>query len=232
MPSTAQHTSFRAGSRTLSGYLFHPQPADGRRPGLLFVHGLRSDQSGYRDRAELASARLRVSCFTFDLSGHGESRGSLEELSPRAHLADVLAAYDVLSAEGEVDSERIGVCAASYGAYLAALLISDRPAKRLLLRAPALYADEDLDAPIGTRRGTRGTEEGSAALASLSRYGGDVLIVESGRDEVIPPETIDAYRSACERGSYVSIPDATHALDEPAWRRTFMDFILSWFAKL
>lgn len=232
MPSTAQHTSFRVGGRTLSGHLFDPDSAKGRRPGLLFVHGLRSDQSGYLRRAEIASARLGISCFTFDLSGHGESPGSLEELSPRAHLTDVLAAYDVLSAEGEVDSERIGVCAASYGAYLAALLTSDRPVRRLLLRAPALYADQDLDTPIGTRRGTRETQHSSAALESLSRFDGDVLIVESGRDEVIPPDTIEAYRSACKRGSHVSIPDAAHALDEPAWRSTFMEFILSWFAEL
>jgi dienelactone hydrolase len=221
--------SFRSAGLDLAGRLFEPDGA-ARASGILFVHGLRSNQGGYRERAEAAVERLGAVCLTFDLGGHGQSGGSLAGLSARTHLVDLLAAYDYLGSQPSVDGARIGVCGASYGAYLTALLTSERPSRRLLLRAPALYADQDLDTPF-ERRGAARDGGPSVALERLARYDGDVLIVESALDEVISAATIDAYRTACRRVAHEVIPDTGHELVGSA-RARFRELIVSWFAGL
>jgi uncharacterized protein len=226
---TAQDITFPSAGLELVGTLFEPDGAD-QASAILFVHGLHSDQGGYRERAEAVSQRLRAVSLTFDLGGHGRSAGSLAELTARTHLADVLAAYDLLVSQPSVDAERIGICGASYGAYLTALVTADRPVRRLLLRAPALFADEDLDTPVERR--TAALDGGpSVALVRLARYEGEVLIVESALDEVISAATIDAYRAACPRAAHEVIPDTGHELVGAA-RATFRELIVSWFAGL
>jgi pimeloyl-ACP methyl ester carboxylesterase len=224
--------SIPRGARTLSARLVRLAADTAAGTGLLFVHGLRSDQSGYRDRAEAAAAAISTTCLTFDLSGHGESTGDLDAFSPRDHLGDVLAAYDFLAGQDDVDVRRIGICAASYGAYLAARSTSLRPVQRLLLRAPALYADADFDTPIRNLRSMSDGASSEILLASLAEYRGDVLVLESEMDEVIERATVEAYVSAFEHISHRVIPEATHALVEPAWRAAFVDFIVLWFEKL
>lgn len=224
---------FPATGRHLAGTLFTadrrgPEPA----PGLLFIHGFRSDRSGYRERAEAASAASGAACLTFDLSGHGHSAGDLSRLTRRDHLADTVAAYDELVSRGGADAGRIGVCGASYGAYLACLLTAERPVKRILLRAPALYDDRDLDVPLGqTVRSDAGVHTALLA-ASLGRFPGDTLILESGADEVIPHAVIDAYRQIAPHARHCVIDGATHALTEAKWRETFRATIVDWFGAL
>ena len=130
-------------SRTLDADMVTPVGTT-TSAGLVFVHGLKSDQQGYIERAQAAADKLPCTCLTFDLSGHGGSGGDWSELFVKDHLDDVVAAYDAVSAQPQVDGERIGVCAASYGSYLTGRLVAIRPVARLLLRAPALYDDRVL----------------------------------------------------------------------------------------
>jgi uncharacterized protein len=227
---SAREIPFQSEKLELAGTLFEPAGA-AAAPGVLFVHRLRSDQGGYRERAEAASERLGAVCLTFDLGGHGGSTGNLRELTARSHLGDVLAAFDVLASQPGVVPRRIGVCGASYGAYLTALLTAERPTRGLLLRAPALYADDDLDTPIERR--SAGLDDGpSLALERLGRYDGEVTIVESALDEVISRATIDAYLAACRRASHHVIPDTGHVLKDPAARSAFLELVVSWAAGL
>jgi pimeloyl-ACP methyl ester carboxylesterase len=209
-----------------------PAAGTGEGAGLLFVHGLHSDQTGYRSRAEEATARLGTTCLTFDLGGHGESGGSPEELSLRDHLGDVLAAYDTLAGHERVDPRRVGVCGASYGAYLAARATTERDVSRLLLRAPALYADRDLDTPPRDRLSTSDPSLASGLLSSLAHFDREVLIAESEHDEVIPHATVEAYRAAFPHASHHVIPDTAHSLADDAARGAFLALILSFFAPL
>jgi pimeloyl-ACP methyl ester carboxylesterase len=223
---------FRSGDRKLSGRFFGLDEGPYPRPGLLFVHGLSSDQRGYRQRAEATSAALGAVCLTFDLSGHGKSEGALGSLSPRDHLSDVLAAYDKLISHERVDGDRVGVCAASYGAYLAALLVARRPVSRILLRAPGLYDDSDLDTPLDQRRRSRGDARAPLLFQILNEFRGEILILESGKDTTIPHAVVEAYLNACPRAHHELMPEATHALTEPAWQETFLRIIIRWFGKL
>lgn len=220
-----------AGGRTLAGTMFVPEHpgTGGEQPGLLFLHGFRSDRGGYRERAEAVTREFGLVCLTVDLSGHGESAGDLGQLTPRDHIDEVTAAFDLLAAHPAVDATRIGVCGASFGGFLAAILTGRRPVRKLLLRAPALYRDELLDLPHTTPRHAEPVD--SLATRSLQAFEGDALLVESGDDDTIPVEVIKAYLTACPTARHVVLPGAGHALTEPEWRAGFLDEILGFFGR-
>jgi uncharacterized protein len=230
---THPHT-IPVGDRRLSARRFAPaDPAhEGDRPGLLFVHGLDSEQSGYADRAEAAVSRLGAVCLTFDLGGHGGSDGSLRSLTPRDNLADVVAAFDTLVGDKLVDGARIGVCGASYGAYLAALLTADRHVARLLLRAPGLYDDRELDKTLDSPKKSNRFASAREITRRLQHYAGAVLILEGEFDDVIPHEIIEVYLEACRDAQHAVIPRARHALVDEVTRAYFRNSIVDFFADL
>jgi uncharacterized protein len=220
---------FDSGDRHLRGTVY----GDGVSPGasLLFIHGLRSSQAGYTLRAQETSQALGIRCFTFDLSGHGDDAADFDRYSVREHLDDVIAAYDYVAAQDTTNPTRIGACGASYGAYLAALLSGRRPVKRLLLRAPALASDIDTRSPWQSDAQDSGSGT-LDSLSALSPYNGPVLIVESGRDCRIPHSNIVAYLNACRHAEHNVIPEAKHALSDPAWNAAFVQAIIRWFSDL
>ena len=201
-------------------------------PAILFLHGLGTGQDGYEPRARLAAERLGAACLTFDLGGHGATDGVRERLSARDHLAEACCAYDALCTAGAPARERVGVCGASYGAFLAALLLGERRVSRLLLRAPALYPDAWIDLPLGERGTLAGAPASSLALDRVAAFAGETLVLESGRDAVIERDTIEAYLTASPRVHHEVIAEATHHLSEPAWKARFEALIVEWFAAL
>jgi pimeloyl-ACP methyl ester carboxylesterase len=172
---------------------------------------------------------LGATTLTFDLGGHGASEGDGKRITPRENLADTVVALDALAAAPGV--ERVGVCGASYGGYLAALLTAERPVARVLMRAPALYPDERLDLPLGAR-GARPAEPDSAAVAALAAFRGEVLVLESGRDEVIPHAMVEAYLAAGRHVHHAVMPGLGHRLATPAAEAEFVEHLLAWFAPL
>ena len=64
--------------------------ADAGAPAILFVHGLRSDRSGYVARARRAAEELGATCLALDLTGHGSSTGEVTEVSPNEHVEDLV----------------------------------------------------------------------------------------------------------------------------------------------
>ena len=231
-----ESVTFFAGDRQIVGSIFTPDssnlPSPPRSlPGILFVHGFKSDQSGYRSRARTASDELHAVCLTFDLSGHGHSASAVElpSLTPRNHFDDVKAAFDMLTSNTLVDPTRIGVCGASYGAYLAALLIWERQIRRLLLRAPALYSDDQFGLPHRLRRHSQADADAPMLMESMKSFGGAVLVLESGADQEISHEIIEVYLEACPRARHQVIAGAAHALTEPEWKAQFLRAILTEF---
>jgi pimeloyl-ACP methyl ester carboxylesterase len=219
-----------AGGRSLHGRLFGPAE---QRPGILLIHGLHSTQAGYGERAEALADELGAVCLTFDLGGHGESEGAQPALSLADHIGDVAVAYDRLVAERDVDPGRIGVAGASYGGYLAAVLTARRPVARLAIRAPALYADADVAVPPGARAHPHRLGDGpNAALDAVRAFTGPFLVVESGRDTVVPAEMVRAYLNAAPRARHAVMAEAEHALLEPERRAEFLALLVDFFRGL
>ena len=198
--------------------------------GIVFVHGLGSNRRGYVEYGERVAAELGLTCLALDLSGHGSGSGYDDDFSPRQHLQDVLATWDELTGHYDADSERIGMCGSSYGAYLAALAAQHRKVARLLLRAPAILADGDLDRPLRLRSCDRDPSSASVLFGGLSAFQGPALVVESENDEDVPHEMVEAYLRAPSNAGHAVIADATHGLSQPEWREAFVQQLLSFFA--
>jgi uncharacterized protein len=217
---------FPSGGRELTGRLFDSVRGGATRRAVLFVHGQGSSQESYKHRAEVASASLEAVCLTFNLSGHGKDIGDSGEYSVIKHLDDVIAAFDLLASHPAVDRTRIGVCGASYGAYLAALLTAHRNFRRLILRAPSLVIDNDSPNPYTAQAEAKYELD---SLKTLAAYGGRTLILQSEKDEVIPESYIVAYLGANSQVKLEVIPEALHALINPVWNREFIRHIVKWF---
>ena len=210
-------------------------------PAVLFVHGWGGNQQQYLNRAR-AVAELGFICLTFDLRGHARSDGQRESVSREDNLSDLLAAYDVLASQPGSNAASLGVVGSSYGAYLAAIMTSQRAVRWLALRAPALYKDAGWELPKrqlhedpgfrAYRRRAVAPEE-NRALGACARFRGDVLIVESEQDNVVPHPVIANYLAAFAQAPSLThrlIKDADHGLSDMSWQRTSTSFLLQWLA--
>jgi pimeloyl-ACP methyl ester carboxylesterase len=212
-------------------------------PGVLFVHGWGGDQRQYAARARELAA-LGCVCLTFDLRGHAQTKAQYETVSREESLRDVLAAYDFLAFQHNVDSDSIAVVGSSYGGYLAALLTALRPVKWLALRVPALYKDSDWALPKQRLKREQNLEqyrllavrpEESRALRACTSFTGDVLVVESELDTVVPHQVIVNYRDAfisARSSTFRVIPGADHGLSDDAWQRAYTTVLVTWLTEM
>lgn len=212
-------------------------------PGVLFVHGWGGSQEQYIARAREIAA-LGCVCLTFDLRGHANTQPQRETVSRDSNLRDVLAAYDVLVRQRHVDPSAIAVVGSSYGGYLAAILTSMRPVKWLALRVPALYIDSGWEIPklqlhkdqnLRAYRQTVVAAEDNRALRACAAFRGDVLIVESERDDVVPHPVIASYVDACVQArslTYRVISDADHGLSQEPFQRAYSALLTHWLGEM
>jgi pimeloyl-ACP methyl ester carboxylesterase len=230
--SVAREVTLTAGGRRLAGTLYLPAGAPPAR-GVVFLHGLGSDRQGYRPRARAVAELLGTAALAFDLGGHGESEGDRDDLSARDHLAEAVAAHDLLTATlggpGAGDAApAVGVCGTSYGGYLGALLPGLRPVRRLFLRAPALY-DDALFARPGRDRRTSPLGEHERLTAAARAFAGDVMILESEHDEVVTHDVVEIYLRAFPEARHNVLLGAGHELRQEEHREAFLRAVLTWF---
>jgi pimeloyl-ACP methyl ester carboxylesterase len=211
-------------------------------PGVLFVHGWGGSQEKYLARARQIAA-LGCVCLTFNLRGHAETEPQHETVTREDNLRDLIAAYDVLVRQPMVDKASIAVVGSSYGAYLAAILTALRPVRWLALRVPALYKDEDWALPkqqlkkygLDAFRRRSVSPEENRALRACAAFEGDVLVIESERDDIIPHPVIANYLAAFERAhslTYRVIEGADHGLSEEPWQQAFTTLLVNWATEM
>lgn len=238
---TTRHDGLRilVEGQTLAATLATPAA---RVPGVLFVHGWGGSQERDIERAR-GIAALGCVCLTFDMRGHAATSVLRDCVNREQNLADILAAYDLLASNDEVDTANIAVVGSSYGGYLAAILTELRPVRWLALRVPALYKDEEWEtskqhldrAVLNTYRLNPGPSSENRALRACSRYKGEVLLVESQHDHLVPHPTILSYRAAFSQVhslTYRVIDGADHALSDEASQRTFRTILLNWTTEM
>ncbi|HWH84119.1 MAG TPA: alpha/beta fold hydrolase [Burkholderiaceae bacterium] len=212
-------------------------------PGVLFVHGWGGNQEQYLARAREVAA-LGCVCLTFDLRGHAGTKLQYETVTREHNLRDVLAAYDRLAGRRHVDPAAIALVGSSYGGYLASVVTSLRPVRWLGLRAPALYIDTDWNSPklalhreqdlIGYRRAFVPAAN-NRALRACAAFGGDVLLIESQFDDIIPPAVLNSYREACKSSrslTYRLMDGADHGLTDEADQRAYTAVLVAWLREM
>lgn len=107
---------------------------------------------------------------------------------------------------------------------------------------PALYRDKDWTLPKGqldrddlTTYRSAIVSERNKALDACGEFSGDVLIVESEYDDLVPHTTIASYMRAflCARSvTYRLISGADHALSSPGSRRDYIVLISRWLREM
>ena len=227
MPTRDQTIKVAIGDGHVVGTLVTPGT---QIPGVLFVHGWGGSQQQYLTRAREVAA-LGCVCLTFDLRGHAETRTQYEAVSREQNLADVVAAYDMIASNSNVDSSAIAVVGSSYGGYWPPF---SRRARRQMAgaRAPALYLDGGWELPkrqlhrdhdlVAYRKKLIPPTENRALRACMA-FQGDVLVIESENDSVIPHTVITSYVEACTRAhslTYRMIQGADHGLSEEGAQRS------------
>ena len=235
MTAREQIVDIAVGDRWIAGTVVPPTMSV---EGVLFVHGWSGNQQQYLVRAREIAA-LGCMSLTFDLYGHAATSSFQSAVTRHENLADVVAAYDFLGRLPNVNAAAIAVVGSSYGGYLSSILTSIRPVRWLALRAPALYRDDDWDKPkqslnrdelIAYRRMTLPAKE-NRALEACAQFSGDVLLVESEHDSIVPNSVTANYRTAFARARSVTvrvIDGADHALSEPQWQDAYTALLKEW----
>src|SRR5262245_47708298 len=176
---------------------------------VLYVHGLGSTRSGEKAQAlEAACARRGWTYAAFDFRGHGESTGTLLELTGSGLLEDLALVRDYLAAEGVHHLCPVG---SSMGGWAAAwfTLRSPHTVPACVLIAPALdfirgrwarltEAEREDWKQTGKLRVTNewmDAEIGYALVAEMELFAGEklaaglsrpMLIFHGMRDDVVP----------------------------------------------
>jgi pimeloyl-ACP methyl ester carboxylesterase len=212
-------------------------------PGVLCVHGWGGSQQQYLARAREIAALGCVS-LTFDLRGHARTEPQQDSVSREDNLRDVLAAYDQLAQHPMVDGSSIALVGSSYGGYLAAIVSTLRSVRWLALRVPALYQDSGWELPkkqlhkeadlhAYRRRPVKPSE--NRALGACAKFNGDVLIVESEHDDIVPHRTIENYVEACTHAhslTYRVISGADHGLTQAPAQRAYTELLVNWLTEM
>ena len=212
-------------------------------PGVLFVHGWGGSQAQDLARAREA-AGLGCVCLTFDLRGHELTSSLRETVTREENLRDLVAAYDLLVAHPGVDPDAIAVVGISYGGYLATVLSTLRPVRWLALRAPAIYKDAgwelakrqlNLDPELATYRRSGVEWCANRALQASAAFRGDVLIVESEHDAIVPHQVIANYIAAFTKVKSITsrvIAGADHGLEDKKCQRAYTSLLINWLTEM
>src|SRR5581483_2786374 len=137
-------------------------------------------------------------------------------------------AYDYLVNNDFVDPSRIGIVGSSYGATIAAMVTGNKPIKSLILRAPAAYSSEMKSMKLIEMANQKTDKfnkmekiEKSPAIESLSDFHGDLFIIKSENDTIIPdrmPNVFFEHAKKVGGKKLVIMKDATHNLTDDKWR--------------
>jgi pimeloyl-ACP methyl ester carboxylesterase len=158
----------------------------GAGPGVVFLHGLRSDMEGTKAVHLAAWARRSGRAFLrFDCSGHGKSSGRFEEGAIGDWFADALAAVAALTEGPQV------LVGSSMGGWLALLLARAVPGRVKGLVGIAAAPDFTEDSMwADTTPEQRGTLMRDGVLHLPSDYSDEPYVItrrliEDGRDHLV-----------------------------------------------
>lgn len=205
---------------------------------FLFLHGWMGRQN---IGAAKVLADLGFKCLTYDMRGNGQSEGDPAKITKAEYFDDALFAYDYLR-QKVGDEFAIGVVGSSFGSYLGVRLTGQRAIHCLSLRVPANYPDEKFDqlepVSLHSRRGLywewRSTPlqaSQNLALGALHTFNGPVQIVEAGKDNQIPRQTVLNYLNAVADKSkltYDVMKDAPHSLVNDKLQAEYEKLLTSW----
>src|SRR5690606_3542934 len=88
---------------------------------------------------------------------------------------------------------------------------------------------------LAVYRGAPVTPEENRALAACAAFTGDVLIIESEHDRLVPHATIMSYRAAFRNSHSLThrvVDGADHALSEKTSQQAYTSILVGWITEM
>jgi dipeptidyl aminopeptidase/acylaminoacyl peptidase len=207
-------------------------PAARPAPCVVACHGMGASKDSEKYLLigqDLSAAGLAVA--RFDFRGSGESAGLHRDATIETRVADLEAVLDHLGKRPELDG-RFGLLGSSLGGFVALWAAS-----RGAAGAEAPVVTWNAPASLRDLPGADPNEAGQALVAEVSR--GEwatapagvtrLLVVQAGRDEVVPPAHGRAlFDRAGEPRRLHTIADADHRLSEMSHRLDALEASRGW----
>lgn len=196
------------------------QPNDDRKFCVLWLQGWTSTIEKHEPLLVRLAQRTGLSLAILNYAGHGNHPIPLEETTREQQFGEALFAYETLKKMGY---EHIIVAGTSFGGYLTALLTEQHNPYAVILRAPAVYEDEEFTLPFaecearranGHRLKFRSAISSASSLDSLEairNYSGWTYVIEHELDSTIPKNIPHSYFEAAQHGNYLIIPGTDHS---------------------
>ena len=235
------NVEFKVDGLTLKGNLFYPEKIKEKNPSILFIHGWTSEKTRSYQYAE-ALIKLGYIVMLFDMRCHGISEGNINIATPKEFLNDCIAAYDYFSQVKGVDKDNISIVGSSFGGYLSSILTAKRKIKNLVLRVPADYTNDAFEKP---KMGNAGKNpeifkwrlipkkySETFALQALHDFYGNVLIIESEKDTIVPHQIIQNYAVAVKDKSkldHIVMKGVSHSIKPGPFKDKVTQILVAWF---
>jgi pimeloyl-ACP methyl ester carboxylesterase len=205
---------------------------EGPFPVVLMIPGLDSTKEEVRSTEQTFLDR-GLATFSVDGPGQGEAEYDVKIRGDWAPVAETL--YDAISAQPDLDRDRLGVWGVSLGGYYSVAVtaaLGDRVTAAVALAGPFSFGDcwDGLPAltrdTFRVRSGTASDEEARAVANTLDLSGvaGDVtapmLLVFGRQDRLIPYQQAEKVHAAVPRSELLMLEDANHGCaDYSPWHR-------------
>jgi uncharacterized protein len=240
LPPIQSEVKIQGDNYQLAGTLFVPQNIVKPAPAIIFYHGMvsKSKPRGTRRAEKLAEKGFIV--LTFDFRGCGESEGKLGELSIANWLSDALLAFDFLSKQEGVDTQRVGVNGKSFGGYIGSRVVGERDVKSIVIQAPGMYKDEWEDNIYQwnddfkkMRLDYRLSDDAlkNKAADAIEKFRNPLLVIGSEFDDLCPKKLLEGYfeKAGSKNKKIAWIKGADHPLTRPEWDDEYIALMIDWF---
>jgi carboxymethylenebutenolidase len=200
--ATSKNVTYKSGNETVNAVLYTPN-GSGPFPALVVIHEWWGLNDWVKEQAQKLAdqgyATLAIDLYRGKVAKSAEEaheimRGVPEDRARR----DLLAAYDYLASQSNVNKAKIGTIGWCMGGGYALDLALDQPK---LAAAVINY-------------GHLATDEGQ-----LSKINAPILGLFGGQDRGIPPDSVNAFEQQLKKmGKKIEVkiyPDAGHAFENP-----------------
>lgn len=206
-------------------------------PGLLVLPGWHDRGPQLTKALKAALQPLGWVCRRVDLPDSSWPADWRAEMSRDDVLRQALEDHDRLQLR--LNGGPMTVLGFSFGAYIAAFVAAARQADRLVLRSPALYPDDGWTTPkealdelkLESYRSVVHDTPSNGALRCCAQFRGDVLLIDSEKDQVIPWPVIASYQGSFTNARSLSrctLRGADHQLTEQTWQDGYRAAVLGW----
>lgn len=213
-PYRCEDVQIKSGDNTLAGSLNLPE-GKGPFPAVILLHG-----SGPQDRDEtilghkpfllLADylTRRGIAVLRYDKRGCGKSSGVYAQSTTKDFAADAENALAFLSAQPDIDRDRIGLLGHSEGGVVAPMVASDSDAVHfiVMLAGSVLPGDEILLGQIGGLSRDQDSEDELTKRLELAKR--TIAIVKSEPDNDQAIKKIKAMRKSLNAPEYEAASNA------------------------